>query len=116
MMINLQVKTSEINVTNKNDKSSDYIHIDNETFIVGQNGNSKAISFIFNQNIYIDEEAGDNMNFMLLELWQKYKKGGTSLQEIEANILDYIKKCFLENKASYDQEEYAVYKKLTKSF
>jgi len=110
-----QVKVSEIENPRIGEDANDYIHIDNETFIVGQYGNPKELSFSFNQTIYLEEEAGDNMNWLLLELWRKYKDGETSLQGIEADIVNYVKLCFYKKEANYGRYRFEVYKKLTES-
>ena len=114
----LQLKVEEVNIELPEEKKyvCDFITIDNELFIVGGNKEGKALSFAFNQTIYINEETGDKMNEVLLDIWKKYKNGEMDLPSIRITVLRYIKQCFREDKASYGRYEYEVYKKITKSF
>jgi hypothetical protein len=115
----LRVKVKVINVEVPADVQKEYIHIDNEYFIVGAKGTSLALSFLFNQDVYIAEEAGDELNGVLFRIWRRWMDKGNKneldLRIIEAEISNYIRQRFYEKKASYDRYDYEVYKKLTKS-
>jgi len=93
-----------------------WIQTDDKGIHIGQPGAPNSLLITFNQTIYLSEEAGDLLNEKLFEIWKKYiSNAETNLDTIAGIVASFIGECFEMNEASYDQDEYETYKKLTES-
>jgi len=89
-----------------------FVHTNKDGIYVGEKKSPEAIFISFNQTIYLEEGAGNGLNMKLIHFWTTYIKNENNLRLLHYMVLDYIKKCFAENKASYDENKYIYYKKL----